>query len=60
MELVTCFGWQTFGQTKYIRLVVPVYWCCFNHLHVGNVGRGSVVGIATRYDLDGPVIKFRW
>jgi hypothetical protein len=25
-----------------------------------NVGRDSVVGIATRYGLDGPGIEFRW
>ena len=30
-----------------------------NGIH-GGVGRDSVVGIATRYELDGPEIESRW
>ena len=34
-----------------IQFTQLLYWC---------VGRDSVVGIATRYELDGPGIEFRW
>ena len=30
-----------------------------NGIH-GGVGRDCVVGIATRYELDGPEIEYRW
>ena len=33
-------------------IIVPIFYIC--------VGRDSVVGIATRYELDGPGIESRW
>jgi len=39
---------------------LSIAWRIFKYRHVLSYGPGSVVGIATGYGLDGPVIESRW
>jgi hypothetical protein len=48
--------------TEYMLLYVVLlcFFLIFPVLNLSHLGRDSVVGIATRYDLDGPGIESRW
>jgi hypothetical protein len=57
----------TLGQiTQYplskstLSYVLTQYFCKLTSLHVSTRSRDSVVGIATRYELEGPGIESRW
>jgi hypothetical protein len=39
---------------------ILVYYYCYYYYILSVVGQDSVVGIATRYGLDGPGIESRW
>ena len=45
-------------KTTHTLTLTYVLHCCFNHNK--KVSRDSVVGIATRYVLDGPGFESRW
>jgi hypothetical protein len=57
-----CFSAAYFSWLILFGEVKNVYFC--NHrnkqVYYKQVGRGSVVGIATRYGLDSPGIESRW
>ena len=43
-----------------VQLCVCVCIYIYTHIYIYIVGRDGVVGIATRYGVDGPGIESRW
>ena len=52
LDLLAVFNLKNIGTKYYIYIYIQVY--------KGNVGRDSVVVMATRYGLDSPGIEFRY